>query len=100
MTTVHPGGIRTRIAETARVAGAVDAGQAARGKENFARLLTYPAGKAAEKILTGVHQRRRRVLIAMSATVPDLLARLFPTRYMEVLYRLRPAARTAGARPE
>ena len=100
VTTVHPGGIRTRIAETARVAGAVDAGQAARGKENFAKLLTYPAGKAAEKILTGVHQRRRRVLIAMSATVPDLLARLFPTRYMEVLYRLRPAARTAGARPE
>ncbi|MEU7525900.1 SDR family NAD(P)-dependent oxidoreductase [Saccharothrix sp. NPDC042600] len=92
VTTVHPGGIRTRIAESARVGSGVPADQAAQGKDGFAKLLSYPADKAAERILAGVEKRKGRVLIAFSAVAPDVLARLFPTRYMAVLNFLRPAA--------
>ncbi|MFD7654508.1 SDR family NAD(P)-dependent oxidoreductase [Actinosynnema sp. NPDC059797] len=98
VTSVHPGGIRTRIAESARVASGADAAEAAEGKARFAKLLTYPADKAAERILTGVEQRRGRVLIAWSAVVPDVLARLFPASYMTVVDRLGSASRHLAQR--
>jgi short-subunit dehydrogenase len=85
VTSVHPGGIRTRIAETARVAAGVDAEEAARGKEDFARLLTFPAEKAAALIVEAVEERRPRLLIGISATVPDLLVRIAPGGYGRVL---------------
>ncbi|MDU0288002.1 SDR family oxidoreductase [Saccharothrix longispora] len=99
VTSVHPGGIRTRIAETARVAAAASEADAEAGKAGFAKLLTYPADKAAERILAGVEKRKGRVLIAWTAVVPDLLARLFPTSYMAVMNRLSPStARNAQRR--
>ncbi len=99
VTCVHPGGIRTRIAETARVAVGADDTEAAQGKESFAKLLTYPADKAAERILAGVEKRKGRVLIAWTAIAPDILARLFPTSYLAVMNRLSPAtARNASQR--
>jgi hypothetical protein len=64
VTVVHPGGIRTRIAETSRVAAAVT---------------------AAEQIVAAVEDRRPRLLIAMSARVPDLIARVAPARYPALL---------------
>ncbi|MEU4745258.1 SDR family NAD(P)-dependent oxidoreductase, partial [Actinosynnema sp. NPDC023658] len=98
VTCVHPGGIRTRIAETARVASGVSEAEAAQGKESFAKLLTYPPDKAAERILHGVEKRKGRVLIAWTAVAPDLLARLFPTSYLAVMNRLSPStARNASA---
>lgn len=91
VTTVHPGGIKTRIAETARVAASATPEQEAQGKAIFDKLLTYPADKAAAQILRGVERRKARVLIAASAVVPDLLARLFPSHYGAVLNRVIPA---------
>ena len=88
VTTVHPGGVRTRIAETARVAAAVPTAQAEAGRRRMARLLTYPADRAAAEILAGVEQRRARVLIAPSATVFDLAARLAPVGHTRLLDRL------------
>ncbi|MFD5179328.1 SDR family NAD(P)-dependent oxidoreductase [Nocardia sp. NPDC058379] len=90
VTTVHPGGIRTRIAEGVRIADAASEEQARAGKAAFAKLLTYPADKAAEQILDGVAQRKPRVLIAASAMTADIVARLFPTSYLSVLKRLSP----------
>jgi short-subunit dehydrogenase len=88
VTTVHPGGIRTRIAETARVAASATPEEAERGKRAFAKLLTYPADKAAAQILRGVERRKGRVLIAYSAVVPDVLARLMPVGYGRVLAKV------------
>jgi short-subunit dehydrogenase len=85
VTVVHPGGIRTRIAETARVAAAVPAAQEEAGKAAFARLLTYPPERAAERIAGAVEKRRPRLLIALSARVPDVIARLAPARYPGLL---------------
>ncbi|MFE5284005.1 SDR family NAD(P)-dependent oxidoreductase [Nocardia sp. NPDC056611] len=90
VTTVHPGGIRTRIAETAHIAGATDDDQIRAGRATFTKFLTYPADKAAEQILDGVEHRKPRVLIASSAITADVVARLFPASYLSVLQRLSP----------
>jgi hypothetical protein len=49
------------------------------------RLLTYPPERAAEEIVTAVERRRPRLPIALSARVPDLVARLFPAHYSALL---------------
>lgn len=88
VTVVHPGGIRTRIAEDARVAGslsAAEAADAAAGKRAFARLLTFPPDRAAERIVTAIERRRPRLLIGPSGAVLDGLARVVPARYGTLL---------------
>jgi short-subunit dehydrogenase len=85
VTVVHPGGIRTRIAENARVAATVTDAQRDDGKADFARLLTYPPERAAQQIVAAIEQRRPRQLIALSARIPDVLARVTPTRHQALL---------------
>jgi short-subunit dehydrogenase len=92
VTTVHPGGIRTRIAESARVGAGVPAEMIGTHQRVFAALLTYPPEKAAAEILDGVRRRKARVLIAASAKLPDVLARLLPVSHMKVIQRLTAAA--------
>jgi short-subunit dehydrogenase len=99
VTTVHPGGIRTRIAQSARVGANVPAEMVGTQRDAIDALLTYPPEKAAAEILDGVRRRKARVLIAASAKVPDLLARLMPVSHMKVIQRLTAAAtRSAAAR--
>lgn len=88
VTTVHPGGIRTRIAESARMGAKVTDAQRERGLAAARRMLSYPPEKAAAQILDGVEKRRARVLIAASAKVPDLLARIAPVGHTALLQRL------------
>jgi short-subunit dehydrogenase len=85
VTSVHPGGIATRIAESARVGSGVDPAEAEEGKREFARFLRYPADRAAARIVTAVERRRPRLLIGASAVVPDLLVRLAPGSYGKLL---------------
>lgn len=85
VTTVHPGGIKTRVAESARVGSGVGQTDVEATQKAYRALLSYPAEKAAEEILDGVEHRKARVLIAVSAKVPDVLARLLPTSYPRVL---------------
>ena len=92
VTTVHPGGVRTRIAESAEIGAGVPAAEIEPQQRVFAALLTYPPEKAAREILDAVARRRARVLIAASAKLPDLLARLMPVSHMRVIGRLTAAA--------
>lgn len=92
VTTVHPGGVRTRIAESAEIGAGVPATEVEPQQRIFAALLTYPPEKAAREILDAVAHRRARVLIAASAKLPDLLARLMPVSHMRVIGRLTAAA--------
>ncbi|MEU6078346.1 SDR family oxidoreductase [Micromonospora sp. NPDC047074] len=85
VTCVHPGGIRTRIAQNARVGAGVPAEEFETGRRQFERLLTIDPATAAEVILRGVQRRRGRVLIGWSAKLPDLLARVAPASYQRVL---------------
>jgi short-subunit dehydrogenase len=88
VTVVHPGGIRTRIAESALVGSGVDPAESARGRVQFAKLLRIPPEKAAEQIVDAVERRRPRLLIGASAKVPDVLVRLFPGSHWRPLARL------------
>ncbi|KXK59375.1 acetoin dehydrogenase [Micromonospora rosaria] len=102
VTSVHPGGIRTRIARNARVGSGVPAEDFAGDLRRFEQLLTIDPARAAEVILTGVRRRRGRVLIGWSAKLPDLLGRLAPAsygRFVATGQRLltRALARRAGA---
>jgi len=66
--------------------------QSAKAMRAFNKVLTYPADKAAGRIVEGVRQRKGRVLIAMSARIPDMLARLFPATYWDQFVRLNSRA--------
>ncbi len=94
VTVVHPGGIRTRIAESARTGAGVPAEEHERGREQFAKLLTMPPETAAEQVLAAVEKRRPRLLIGWSAKVPDALVRLMPGSYWKFIAR-----RAAPAKP-
>src|SRR4051812_7345182 len=85
VTTVHPGGIRTRIAENAVVGRGVPAEEVEPNQRVFDKLLTYPPEKAARQILDAVAKRKARLLIASSAKLPDLLARLLPVAHERIV---------------
>jgi short-subunit dehydrogenase len=85
VTTVHPGGIATRIAADARVGSGVDRTDYAKRLTEFSRLLSYPPERAAADILRAVERRKARLLVTASATIPDVLARLLPVRHMTVI---------------
>jgi len=85
VTCVHPGGIRTRIAESARVGSGVSVEEHEADRERWRALLSMDPAKAAAIILDGIERRRARVLISWNAYLPDILARLFPVRHGAVL---------------
>jgi short-subunit dehydrogenase len=96
VTVVHPGGIRTRIAESARIGSGVSMEEYERGREQFVKLLTIPPETAAATIVEAIEKRRPRLLIGWSAKVPDVLVRLMPGTYWRLVARRaappRPAA--------
>jgi short-subunit dehydrogenase len=98
VTCVHPGGIRTRIAESARVGSGVPAGQGEQDKRQFAKLLTMDPGRAAGLIVSAVERRRPRLLIGGSAVVLDGVARLFPGSYGRIVAAATSAAAAVAAR--
>jgi short-subunit dehydrogenase len=97
VTVVHPGGIKTRIAESARTGSGVSAEEYARGRKQFDRMLTMPAEEAAAQVMAAIEKRRPRLLIGWSAKVPDVLVRLMPGSYWKVIARrAAPPPRPAG----
>jgi len=87
-TTVHPGGIKTNIARSARFSAQMKdflGVDEAAGKSSFERLFITTADKAAAVILSGVKANRRRVLIGPDARAIDFMVRLMPERYQQVV---------------
>lgn len=93
VTSIHPGGIATRIASTARIASGVDPAERESHRDEVARLLTIPPEVAAETILQGIERRRPRVLIGSTAKIPDLVVRLAPGSYGSLLNAVTKLAR-------
>jgi short-subunit dehydrogenase len=87
VTVVHPGGIKTRIAESARTGSGVSAEEYEQGRKQFAKLLTMPPEVAAAHIMDAIEKRRPRLLIGWSAKVPDVLVRLMPGTYWKLIAR-------------
>jgi hypothetical protein len=85
VTVVHPGGVRTNIARSAKLAAALDPAQAAEGLDSIERLLRLDPAQAAQIILEAAQQRRPRVLVGSDARTADLLVRLLPGTYWRVI---------------
>jgi NAD(P)-dependent dehydrogenase (short-subunit alcohol dehydrogenase family) len=80
VTCVHPAGIATRIAETARAGAATRVEERARVLERASRVLTIPPEEAARVTVLGILSDKNRVLIGKDAYRIDLLQRLMPAR--------------------
>ncbi len=89
VTVIHPGGIKTRIADTARSGSGVPANEAQKGRDDFNRFLTIAPESAAQVILKGIERRKERVLIGSSAKLPDIIARIAPAHTIPILNRIR-----------
>jgi NAD(P)-dependent dehydrogenase (short-subunit alcohol dehydrogenase family) len=86
VTVVHPGGIKTAIADNAlahaRESGmAVTAEHEERNRLYNEKLLKMPAEQAAEIVIKGVEGRKFRVLVGNDAKLVDALVRLLPSRH-------------------
>jgi NADP-dependent 3-hydroxy acid dehydrogenase YdfG len=85
--TVHPGGIKTNIAKSARITSdPLGLGRSADDvvKQFEAILMTTPE-KAAQVIQNGVERGKGRILIGPDAYAFDVLARITPTHYWDIM---------------
>jgi NAD(P)-dependent dehydrogenase (short-subunit alcohol dehydrogenase family) len=89
-TSVHPGGIKTNIARTARMSksvadlGVKDFDNSHRQIEKHFRVT---ADEAADVILRGVRRNARRVLVGTDAKIYDLVQRLVPSSYQWLIIK-------------
>ncbi|CAG9214949.1 Putative oxidoreductase SadH [Paraburkholderia sabiae] len=87
-TCVHPGGIRTSIAQSSRIApnmvGFMIENEQ-QGKDDFEKFFITTADEAARTILDGVRRNKRRVLIGRDARAADWLARTLPAAYQALV---------------
>ncbi|MEM6261228.1 MAG: SDR family oxidoreductase [Bacteroidota bacterium] len=79
VTCVHPGGIRTQIAERGKFAASPQS--RARWIKGFDKMAKTTPEAAAANIVNGVRRNKVRVLIGRDAYMIDFFARLFPSSY-------------------
>jgi short-subunit dehydrogenase len=78
---VHPGGIRTNIAQTSRAA---DPSQVDRLAQQFAKATRTSPQDAAKTILAGITKNRARILIGADAYLIDAIPRLIGSAYQDI----------------
>ena len=88
VTVVHPGGIKTSIAATARCGALADRDRQVEDTQRFERTLVTSPERAAISIVRAILTNKPRLLIGGDAHVLDLAQRLFPARYLRVLQPL------------
>ncbi|CAB1221641.1 SDR family NAD(P)-dependent oxidoreductase [Acinetobacter bouvetii] len=86
-TCVHPGGIRTNIANSARMSDSIRSlgMNPERASSAFNKVLKTPPEVAAKVILNAVQNNERRVLIGNDAKIIDLIQRIAPTHYAQAM---------------
>jgi NAD(P)-dependent dehydrogenase (short-subunit alcohol dehydrogenase family) len=91
---VHPGGVATSIVRNARFhvddRGGTNQETLQRDFERVARL---SPDRAAQIIVKGVERGNERIRVGADAVVTDLLQRIAPRRYFDVVKRLEPVLR-------
>ncbi|MGZ6777476.1 MAG: SDR family NAD(P)-dependent oxidoreductase [Mycobacterium sp.] len=93
---VHPGGINTNIVRNARFRKDPDG----RGRsheqmvQEFAAITMTQPDKAAEIIHRGVERGKARILVGPDAYIFDILTRVTPTHYYDVISRFEAALRS------
>ncbi len=87
LTVVHPGGIRTEIANSARIPQGIDPAEARARTQEFNKLLRTAPDEAAEQIARAIETRAPRLLIGSDARMAERLQRLFPVTYWKYIKR-------------
>lgn len=84
---VHPGGIRTNIANAAKMNDSIRAlgMHPEKSAKAFNKLLRCPPEEAARQIIEAVQKDKRRLLIGNDAKAIDLMQRILPTGYQRVM---------------
>ncbi len=85
VTSVHPGGIKTRIAKHARPGAKAKANLHEDSVSRFDRVAITTAEDAAARILKGVEKYESRILIGSDCRQVDILQRLRPVGYWKSL---------------
>ncbi len=80
VTTVHPAGIATPIADQARAGCGTTAEEQRLAKEYFKKVALITPKEAAHTIIKGVLAGKKRVLIGADAYRVDILQRIFPSQ--------------------
>jgi NAD(P)-dependent dehydrogenase (short-subunit alcohol dehydrogenase family) len=89
VTVVHPGGVATNIAESARSAAGMSEADIRTSKEMARKLLKLPPEKAGEIIADGIERELSRVLVGSDAKMLAVLERLVPVGYWKFFERRR-----------
>lgn len=84
VTCVHPGGIKTNIARSARTTER-EGFISAQSTKDFEKAFITTADSAAGDIIHGILKNQRRVLIGPDAVAIDLMQRLLPTGYQRLV---------------
>jgi NAD(P)-dependent dehydrogenase (short-subunit alcohol dehydrogenase family) len=90
VTVVHPGGVETSIADSARVPKDMPPEEAARRKAIAKKALRMPPQEAGEIIVKGIERRSPRVLVGNDAKLLAFLERLAPNSYWKIFSRFIP----------
>jgi NADP-dependent 3-hydroxy acid dehydrogenase YdfG len=92
---VHPGGIDTNIVRNARFRKDPEGRGRSQNQmaDEFAAITMTQPDKAAELIHRGVEQGKARILVGPDAYLFDILARLAPTHYFDLLSRFESTLR-------
>lgn len=88
VTCVHPGGVRTSIANNARPGAATREEEWAPRRELFNKSVRTTPEQAAKVILNGVLRNKGRVLIGADAYYFDMLHRLMPVRCGDTITKM------------
>lgn len=88
VTVIHPGGVKTGIARTQRVAAGANAEGARQAANWFERSAASTPEQAAATILDGLERRKPRVLIGKDARMLDRIQRFRPATYWGTVKRL------------
>lgn len=88
VTVVHPGGVATNIAESARQAEGTTAEEREQALERARRFLKKPPERAAGIIVDAIERRAERVLVGGDARFMALMERLAPVSYWKILQPL------------
>jgi short-subunit dehydrogenase len=83
---VHPGGIRTNIANSGKLGASASEAERRATVNMFNEQMTPTSPeKAAEVILRGIKRREPRILIGADARQISFFSRLFPRQYLKVM---------------
>lgn len=88
ITVVHPGGVATNIAKSARVAKGISQTEIDQKQKEMAKLLRLPPEKAGETIVRGIEKGKARIIVGWDAKLIALIERVAPVHYGRVLKQL------------